>query len=109
MTELPVEGWTSSEQQIARQAFERAYTRAIAQLAQTLRSRVEELNTADAIWALHDFLSIERHTIEGRFDFRLEGILFVFASLVKDKLLALDELAGLDADKLSKISAMALF
>ena len=61
------------------------------------------------IWALHDFLSIERHSIEGRFDFRLEGILFVFASLVKDELLQLQELEGLTADKLAKISAMSRF
>jgi hypothetical protein len=58
---------------------------------------------------IKDLLSIERHTIEGRFDFRLEGILFVFASLVKDELLQLQELEGLTADKLAKISAMSRF
>jgi hypothetical protein len=33
----------------------------------------------------------------------------VFASLVKDKLLQLQELEGLTADKLAKISAMSRF
>jgi hypothetical protein len=47
--------------------------------------------------------------IEGRFDFRLDGILFVFASLVKDGLLQFDELQGLDAEKMGKITAMARF
>jgi hypothetical protein len=47
--------------------------------------------------------------MEGRFDFRLDGILFVFASLVKDSLLQMDELVGLDAEKLAKISAMSQF
>jgi hypothetical protein len=47
--------------------------------------------------------------MEGRFDFQLEGILFVFAGLVKDELLRLEELAGLEREKLSKITAMARF
>jgi hypothetical protein len=76
---------------------------------QAVRSKSEALSNAESVWALHDFLSIERHTIEGRFDFRVEGILFVFASLVKDNLLALDELAGLDDEKLAKIAAMSRF
>jgi hypothetical protein len=47
--------------------------------------------------------------MEGRFDFRLEGILFVFAGFVKDGLLSLQDLQGLDAEKQAKIKAMSLF
>lgn len=101
--------WSDSEQMIAREAFARAYTRAIDSLTEELRRRSAALTSADTIWALHDYLSIERHTIEGRFDFRFEGLLFVFASLVKDQLLVMDELAGLDSDKLAKIAAMSRF
>jgi hypothetical protein len=78
-------------------------------LIEAVRRQVDTLQTVDALWQLHDFLSIQRHVIEGRFDFRLDGILFVFASLVKEGLLQLDELQGLDADKLGKVSAMARF
>jgi hypothetical protein len=109
MLEQAVEGWTATEQAIAHQAFEQAYGRAIEQLTATLRARVAALSNAESIWEFHDFLSIERHTIEGRFAFRLEGILFVFASLVKDGLLQLEELTGLDAEKLAKVKAMARF
>lgn len=103
------EGWSEQEQAVAREAFERAYTRAIDQLVLAVRLRSASLGSADSIWALHDFLSIQRHTIEGRFDFSLDGILFVFASLVKEQLLELEELDGLNADKLAKVSAMARF
>lgn len=109
MAESLLEGWSETEQGIAKQAFERAYGRAIHQLINAVRTRSEQLSSAQAVWDLHDFLSIERHNIEGRFDFRLDGILFVFASLVKDQLLRLDELDGLTADKLAKIGAMARF
>jgi len=109
MMETRVEGWTTTEQAVAREAFERAYARAVEKLVATVRSRAGELSTAESVWQLHDFLSIERHTIEGRFDFRFEGLLFVFASLVKDQLLQVEELSGLESEKLAKISAMAKF
>lgn len=109
MGEAVFEGWAEHEQAIARAAFDRAYDRSIEQLVVAVRARSQSLGSAEAIWELHDFLSIERHTIEGRFDYRPEAILFVFADLVKDKLLQLDELNGLAADKLSKIAAMARF
>jgi len=104
-----LDGWTEAEQTIARVAFDRAYTRAIEKLILTVKNRSEALSSSEMVWALHDFLSIERHTIEGRFDFSLSEILFLFASLVKDNLLQLDELEGLTADKLSKVAAMARF
>ena len=109
MPEAVLEGWTYSEEAVAREAFDRAYGRSIEQLVLAVRTRSLALGSAEAIWELHDFLSIERHTIEGRFDFRSEGILFVFAGLVKDNLLSMDELEGLDAEKLAKIAAMARF
>jgi hypothetical protein len=104
-----IEGWTSAEQAVAQHAFALAHGRAIQQLITTIQVRGASLNSAEEIWDLHDFLSIERHTIEGRFAFKLDGILFVFASLVKDRLLAIDELSGLEAEKLAKVSAMARF
>ena len=106
-TEL--EGWTDPEQSVAKEAFERAYGRAVERLVTALRDRAAALHSAESVWQLHDYLSIERHTMEGRFDFRLDGILFVFASLVKDDLLTIDELVGLDAEKLAKIAAMSRF
>lgn len=109
MTSTLLEGWSENEQSIAKQAFERAYSRSIDQLIKAVRARSETLRSPEDAWALHDFLSIERHTIEGRFDFRLDGILFVFASLVKDELLCLEELEGLAPDKLAKIGAMSRF
>ena len=107
--ETMLDGWTETEQAVAREAFDLAYNRAVQKLVAEVRAKADELDSADTVWQLHDYLSIERHTIEGRFDFRLDGILFVFASLVKDSLLQIDELNGLEAEKLTKIVAMSRF
>jgi hypothetical protein len=45
--------------------------------------------------------------MDGRYDFRFATLLFVFANLVKDGLLSLEDLKGLSADKIAKISAMS--
>ena len=109
MSNTVVDTWSQAEQAIARSAFDQAYGLAVAQLVTAVQAQAATLADASSVWALHDFLSIERHTIEGRFDFRLDGILFIFASLVKDQLLQIEELDGLSADKLAKVAAMSRF
>ncbi len=104
-----LDGWSQTEQDVARAAFEQAYQRTIERLVADLKQKATALSSAETVWQLHDFLSIERHTIEGRFSFASEGILFVMASFVKDDLLCLDELEGLEAEKLAKIAAMSRF
>ena len=82
-TEL--EGWTNPEQSVAKEAFERAYGRAVERLVTALRDRAAALHSAESVWQLHDYLSIERHTMEGRFDFRLDGILFVHETATAER------------------------
>ena len=102
-------GWTDQEHAIARIAFEAAYGRALVSLINDIQLKAAVLDSAGSLWQLHDFLSIQRHGIEGRFDFRPQAILFLFASLVRDDLLDLSELTGLEPGKLAKIRAMSLF
>ncbi len=109
MAEPALITWTDEEQAIAEQAFSCAYGRAVQSVISTVRREADSITSAQALWQLHDYLSTQRHVMEGRFDFRLDGILFVFASLVKEDLLRLDELNGLDGDKLAKIKAMSRF
>jgi hypothetical protein len=101
--------WTELEQRIARTAFDAAQARAISSLISEIQLQAALVESSGALWQLHDHLSIQRHRIEGRFDFRPQPILFLFASLVKDKLLDLAELEGLADAKLAKIRAMAQF
>jgi hypothetical protein len=99
--------WTVEEQELARRVFDRALGREIETLIETLRSQSAGLRDREDVWQLHDYLSIQRHAIEGRLEFQLRGLLFVFADFVRDGLASLEELEGLSADKLAKISAMA--
>lgn len=98
--------WSTAEKEIARQAFEKAYQREITALIQVVREQAGEITKLDDIWLLHDFLSARRHDIDGKYDSRDSLLIFTFAQLVKEGWLHLDELKGLDTEKISKVSAL---
>ena len=98
--------WTVQEQSIAKAAFSKAYKREIEALVQVVREQSSALSSTDDVWRLHDFLSARRHELDGKYDERESALIFVFADLVKDGWLSLDDLQGIDASKLSKISAL---
>ncbi|MBA3923812.1 MAG: hypothetical protein H0X31_19805 [Nostocaceae cyanobacterium] len=99
--------WNDIEKKIARTAFEQAYTREVEALLKQVREQAKTLVKLSDIWQLHDFLSARRHEVEGKYDYQYSVLLFVFAGLVKDGWLHVDELKGLNKDKLAKISSLA--
>lgn len=99
--------WSKTEQNVARTAFDIAYKREINALVKDVHDRAATIVDVDDIWRLHDFLSARRHEIDGKYDYRYSVIIFVFARLVKEGWLHLHELEGLDADKLTKVSALS--
>jgi hypothetical protein len=98
--------WSQAEKEIARTAFDNAYEREIAALMVTVQAKANELTELEQLWNLHDFLSAKRHEVDGKYDYRYSVLLFVFAQLVKEGWLQLDELQGLDQGKLAKIKAL---
>ncbi|TVQ06836.1 MAG: hypothetical protein EA368_16070 [Leptolyngbya sp. DLM2.Bin27] len=98
--------WTSEEQLIAKAAFNKAYAQEIQALVQGVRDRASAIAGTEDVWTLHDFLSARRHELDGKYDERESALIFVFADLIKEGWLSLDDLAGLDPVKLSKISAL---
>ncbi len=99
--------WTTVEENTARKAFDTAYKREISALIESVRYQASSLAEVDDMWRLHDFLSVKRHEVDGRYDYHLPMLVFIFAGLVKDGWLSLDELEGLNANKIAKIAALA--
>ncbi|HEY9692378.1 MAG TPA: hypothetical protein V6D15_09245 [Oculatellaceae cyanobacterium] len=99
--------WTDIEKKIARTAFDKAYEREIKVLLKQVQKQASTLVDLGELWQLHDFLSAKRHEIEGKYDYQYSVLLFVFAGLVKEGWLHLNELQGLDKDKLSKVAVLS--
>lgn len=99
--------WSNIEKTVAKAAFETAYEREIAALIEEVRAQASAIAELDDMWRLHDFLSARRHDIDGKYDYSYSALIFIFARLVKEGWLQLDELKGLQTDKLSKVAALA--
>jgi hypothetical protein len=107
MTQVSEISWSETEQKIAQEAFERAYERETRALMEAVRENASAIAQLDDLWHLHDFLSARRHDLDGKYDYRYSVLIFIFAKLIKEGWLNLDELNGLDKDKLAKIASLA--
>ncbi len=99
--------WTDPEKEIARMAFDKAHEREVEALLKHVREEASTIVDLGNLWQLHDFLSAKRYEIEGKYDYQYPALLFVFAGLVKEGWIHLNELEGLNKDKLSKVAALA--
>lgn len=98
--------WSKTEKKIAQTAFDKAYEREISALIDEVRKQASAVSVVDDIWSLHDFLSARRHDIDGKYEYTYSALMFVFARLIKEGWLQLEELNGLDSDKLTKVAAL---
>ena len=98
--------WSNAEREIAHKALETAFQRESDMMVSLIREQSSKISCLDDLWKLHDFLSARRHDIDGKYDDSQSMFVFVFARLIKEGWLTLDELDGLDRAKVSKVSLM---
>ncbi len=98
--------WSQQEREIAHKALETAFTREANTIVNLVREQSGEISCLDDLWKLHDFLSARRHDIDGKYDDSQSMFVFVFARLIKEGWLTIEELEGLDGAKVSKVKLM---
>jgi hypothetical protein len=98
--------WSKTEKQIARAAFEQALARECAQIIAGVRERAGAVQTMDEVWQLNDHLNELARELPRKYDYRCSQLNIVFARLINEGWLTLDELAGLAEDKLEPIRFM---
>jgi len=99
------EPWSKDEKAIAHRAYDEAYDRELAALADEVRRRANAITEPHHIWALHDFLTRKRKEIDEKYDYRYSQLDFVFARLIREGWLSEAELAGLAEEKLARIKS----
>lgn len=98
--------WSKSEKKVAQAAFKQAYDREIAALIQDVRERAGAIAEPEDVWRLHEFLSAKQREIDDKYDYRYSVLIVVFARLIREGWLHLDELEGLDPNKLARVTAL---
>ncbi len=99
--------WSETEQKIAREALNKAYTRETEALIAEISQKTSQITEINDIWTLNDYLNARRYDIDGKYDYRDSTPVFVLAKLIKEGWLSSDELAGLTPDKRAKVAALA--
>ncbi|MBO3458602.1 hypothetical protein G7B40_006355 [Aetokthonos hydrillicola Thurmond2011] len=107
MTDVTNTEWSEIEKKVAQDAFEKAYERETHALIGEVRSQANAIKEIHDMWRLHDFLSARRHEMDGKYDYSYSVLIFVFAKLIQQGWLHIEELDGVSKDKLTKISALA--
>ncbi|MDM7940353.1 MAG: hypothetical protein QUS07_08430 [Methanothrix sp.] len=101
--------WSKTEKQIARQAYEAAYTRECAEIGKTVRKMAATASDPSGLWELHDYLTKRRREIDEKYDYRYSQLTLVFARLIYEGWLKPEDLAGISKDKLQEICRIAEF
>ncbi|MCD6211937.1 MAG: hypothetical protein J7J02_03040 [Sulfurovum sp.] len=95
------ESWSKSQKKHARELFDLALEREYKEL-------IEEINTTkitsrDEVWELRDRLNQKAKEMDRRYDYRYSQLIFVFADLLREGYLSLEELNVLGEEKLDDI------
>ncbi|MFG5411358.1 hypothetical protein ABXN37_28635 [Piscinibacter sakaiensis] len=95
--------WSNAEKKLARSAYERALQVEKVALVAEFKARAQKAEDVDSVWEIRDWLNERQREIERTYDFRYSQLLHVFAALIIRGRLRIQDLDGLDGDKLAKI------
>jgi hypothetical protein len=95
--------WSPAEKAIARKAFDLALHREFEAVIQEVRNRAEGIKEPSDLWELERYLTSSRKMIDDRYDYRYSRLPMIFATLIVEGRLSLEDLHGLREDKLDYI------
>jgi len=95
--------WTKKEKTVARRAFDNAHKRECEEIINRIREIANNASTPDDMWQLYDFLDEKRKEIYIKYDYRYSVLIVVFARLLKEGWITVDDLEGLKEDKIDRI------
>jgi hypothetical protein len=91
--------WSSAEKKVAHAAFEAALSRERATIRHEIESMLRVSDDGTAIWRVRDYLNDRARELDQKYDFRYSVLISVFARLLAEGWLTLDDIAGLDMAK----------
>lgn len=99
--------WSKTEKKIARHAFDKAYKREMKHIENEVRELLDKSEDVWSVWHIHDFLTKKRKETDQKYDYRYSVLITVFSHLCAEGWLLLDDLKGLDEDKIERIKTIS--
>src|SRR5438477_105689 len=91
--------WSPSEKKAAHAAFESALLRERATIRRHVEALLGDASDGTEIWAIRDYLNEKAREFDQKYDFRYSVLISVFARLMAEGWLTLEDLGGLDIAK----------
>ena len=101
--------WKDSEKRIANRAFENARTTELDEVVQSFKADAAKIDDADQLWTLIDQMKNRRYQFEQKYDYRYSILVSVLARLLSEQRISIEDLTGLDRDKLATITVKSDF
>jgi Photoprotection regulator fluorescence recovery protein len=101
------ESWSKKEKTVAKRAFKDAYEKECQDLIRQMQKKANEAKEPNDLWPLHNFLRARIKEIENKYDYRYSMLIFLFARLMKEGWITVNEIEGLSEAKIAKIRYLA--
>jgi hypothetical protein len=101
--------WSPGEKALARKVFDEALQRELAEVMQEAKRRALGIGAPSELWDLEEYLRESRKKIDDKYDYRYSILLDVFGWLLQEGRIRIDELRGLDDERLAYIRRVADF
>jgi len=95
--------WSPEEKALARRVFELALKHELDQTIQAAKARAAKVKDPSELWDLEHWLTRRRNDIDRKYDYRYSVLPYVFAVLVREGRVSLDDLGELSEDKVEFI------
>jgi hypothetical protein len=99
--------WSDAEKKIARRVFDKALKEELGEVMRKVKEMANDIKEPSDLWKLEDYLGRRRKAIDSTYDYRYSQLPLVFGQLARKGLVRLEDLQGLDEEKLSHVRFIA--
>jgi len=99
--------WSPAEKAVARRAFDGALHGELEAVMRETRERAARISEPSDLWQLERWLGERRREIDEKYDYRYSVLPMVFGRLVREGRLSVEDLQGLEPQKIAAFRSWA--
>ena len=99
--------WSATERKVARKAFDSAFQKECSQVLSNVKKMAMDASKPPDLWDILRYLEERLKEVERKYDYRYGVLPYLFARLLNEGWISLEDIAGLGEDKIEHIRTMA--
>jgi hypothetical protein len=104
---MPLDTWSKKEKEISRKIFDSAYQKEYDSIRNTVLKMTKENDKLNEIWKIGNYIYEKRKEIDHKYDYRYSILLHVFGQLLSEHWFKIEDLDGLDEEKIKRIICLS--